>query len=641
MNENEIRVLENHVVNQIAAGEVVERPASVVKELVENSIDAGATAVTVEISEGGAQLIRVTDNGSGIVKEQAALAFTRHATSKIRKAEDLDGVTTMGFRGEALSSICAVARVEMVTKRAEEPTGLRLQIHGGEIVSQGDIGTVDGTTIIVRNLFYNTPARRKFLKRTSTEAGYISDIMERLALANPGIAFKFINTGAELMRTKGGGSLRAAVSQVYGREVEKLLMDVDFSEDALRVYGLAGKPELSRGSRAREHLFLNGRCVRSDLVRAAVEEAYKTKVGIGKFPFYILNLWTDPAFVDVNVHPAKLEVRFGNENLVYSAFLRAVDAALKRNVLIPLAQFSQREMPKAGSLADGRASALFSASPDVAEPPAGTGPSGPAPRPDSAHNPPARPDNNAEAAFMEEPARYTALSRDSRPVNNDLTEIIIDDSESAPEMPGFHNFMGYKILGQVFNTYWVVEQGSSVYIFDQHAAHERILYERFTAALDEGRVPSQPLLRPVAVRLTLSEAQLLAEYGDLFTRLGFELEQSPDVPGGSPIILKAVPFIFNAPLSEINFIEILDRLADRAPTDKSPLGKTAGGLKPEAVAMMACKAAVKGNAALTREEAAAMVEVFMTLENPFTCPHGRPTVIELTKRDLEREFGRT
>lgn len=574
---SEILVLGTELINKIAAGEVVERPASVAKELVENALDAGATRIVVEIADGGLELIKVSDNGTGIPAAQAATAFLRHATSKLPDESALGRILTMGFRGEALSSIAAVSMAEMQTKFKDEETGTKIQIHGGILQNAAEIALTGGTAITVRNLFYNTPARRKFLKKPGTEGSYVAEAVERLSLGRPDVSFTFINNKVEVFHTS-GASLRDAVLAVYGRDIAGKLLDVDLPRGRIRITGVAGKPECARGNRAMGNFFVNGRFIRHSTVRAAVEAAYKTKLTVGKFPVYVLNMDIPPDLVDVNVHPAKMEARFSRDVDVYPIMYGAVDAALKSGDLVPKISFNI-----------------------------------PTPKP-----PP-------EPVFAEATAAYQPSAMPEIP---DLQYIYIAPApDKAPPPPEFN------IVAQFFGVYWLVERvdGSACYIMDQHAVHERILYEEITQTLKSSGVISQRMISPVALKLSAAEARTVAEHRQLLINMGFEIEDMFD----DNIAIRSVPYIFDQPADPSFFAEILDALA--ASLDQNV---DMYDLRTEAISRLACRAAVKANDRLSPREARALIERALKLDNPFTCPHGRPVMVELGRKEIEKMFKR-
>lgn len=639
-----IRILDTKTINKIAAGEVVEGPKSVVKELVENAIDAGATAVTVEIKEGGISYIRIMDNGCGIPKEQVKTAFLRHATSKMSEIEDLEHIFTLGFRGEALASIAGVAQVEMLTKTRDEETATSIEISGGEIKNIQDTSCTEGTTITVKNLFYNVPARRKFLKKPATESGFVSDLMNKLALGHPEVSFRFINNDTTMLHTAGNGDLKASVFYVYGKEAANSMVPLEYKKGEYALSGLIGKPELSRGNRNYENLFINGRFIKNKVVATAVEDAYKTRLLIGKFPIFVLNFEMNPSQVDVNVHPAKLEVRFKNDDEIYEFFHDAVSKTLDQLVLIPqvgwdkapavktaekhieIEQQKIEDIPVYKSLPssftqDRAASGGMGKSVDQL-----------LNRQQGTQN---QVRQSAEA-FLIDPVivrenveitktqQKPLVNQISNPqiLNNQVGERVVE-----PKVEPF--FKQYKMIGQIFQTYWMIEQGECLYLIDQHAAHERILFEEFMNRFKEENMVSQKLLLPQMLNLTPSEIEVLRGNQSLLEGFGFEFETF----GQNQYALKAVPYLLKEPSGAGFFTEILDSLSEQKI-------RCVYDMKLLAVATMACKAAVKGHDRLSFQEAEAMIGRLLKLENPFTCPHGRPTIIEMTKYELEKKFKR-
>lgn len=636
-----IKLLDSKTINQIAAGEVVESPRSVVKELTENAIDAGAASVTVEIKEGGISYIRVTDDGCGIPKEEVRSAFLRHATSKLNRIEDLEHIFTLGFRGEALASIAAVAQVELLTKTAAEETGTKICISGGEIESIEDVACREGTSVTVKNLFYNVPARRKFLKKPAAESGNVSDLLHKLALGHPEVAIRYLNNGATVLHTAGNGDAKAAIFYVYGKEAANQMLPLAYEKGEYAVSGWIGKPELSRANRNYENLFINGRFIKNKVVAAAVEDAYKTKLLIGKFPVFVLELSVAPALVDVNVHPAKLEVRFKNDDEVYDFFYTAVSDALASAVLIP--RVTPEKKPT------GRASLEAFPKPTqetlFVQPQAVT---------EEKMEKPKQEQKKEEGIPQKSTAKQTVplpeksvtgmgggrsvdelLGRSSRPPVAEQAALpyskeIQKQQEAVPmvqrEKQPF--FREYRIIGQVFRTYWIVEQADRLYLIDQHAAHERVLYEELMGRLQAEELVSQRLLTPLMLQLTPAEEVTLRENQGLLEGFGFGLEEL-----GGHFALTAVPYLLREPDGIGFFTEILDRLAEERI-------RNVYDTKRMTVATMACKAAVKGHDVLSRTEAEALIHRLLGLEHPFTCPHGRPTIIEWSRYELEKMFKR-
>ena len=666
-----IRLLDSKTINKIAAGEVVESPKSVVKELTENAIDAGASSVTVEIKEGGISYIRVSDNGSGIPKEQVKSAFLRHATSKMTQIEDLEHIFTLGFRGEALASIAAVAQVEMLTKTREEETGTRILISAGEIEVMEDAACREGTSITVKNLFYNVPARRKFLKKPATESGYVSDLINKIALGHPEVAIQYINNGNTVLHTAGNNDPKTAVFYVYGKDAANNMLPISYKKGEYAVSGLIGRPELCRANRNYENLFINGRFIKNAVVSSAVEDAYKTKLIIGKFPVFVLNLEVEPALVDVNVHPAKLEVRFKNDDEVYEFFYHAVSKALQETVLIPKAVLEKKpkekqpqpeqqtlmEPPKKTEMPE-KAAAIPTEKPterpkmesvilskeekaqlDIPkmEKPLETRPTSVAGGRSVDELLKRKPsgfsvEQKAIPYLKKEPVKQetpkTELPK-AEPVKTEpprqAENPLPKEEKQEEKKPFFHD---YKIIGQVFRTYWIVEQGECLYLIDQHAAHERILYEELMNKFKEEKVVSQRMLTPLMLNLTPMETEVLRNNKELLESFGFELEDF-----GGRYALRSTPYLLQNPTGMGFFTDILDRLAEER------IGNVYD-TKILAVATMACKAAVKGHDVLSVREAEALIHQLLKLEHPFTCPHGRPTIVELTKYEMEKMFKR-
>lgn len=648
---SKIQVLDPVTIDKIAAGEVVERPASIVKELAENAIDAGATAITVEIEEGGISYIRIADNGCGIEREEVPSAFLRHSTSKIRTVDDLIHIHSLGFRGEALSSIAAVSQVELITKTAEETFGTRYRIAGGKEEGLEETGAKDGTTFVIRQLFYNTPARRKFLKTPMTEASHVSELMTRMALSHPEISFQFINNGQSRIHTSGNGSLKDVIYHIYGREIAMNLIEIQTEAGDVKISGFLGKPVISRGNRNFENYFINGRYVKNQIVSKAIEDAYKDFTMQHKYPFVALQITMPGEEVDVNVHPAKLEIRFQNQQAVYNAVYEAVDRGLRKEELIPQVKLEEpKEIPRA----------------DVPSP-------APAPMPKKETKPPQAPakeernldyfmqkmkervaayhnrESSAEVAAKDqifrplqqadrirEAAVYANLSSVGEkaekkmenqtgeqvpPRQMDLFEEKFLDREIRAE---------YHLIGQVFDTYWLVEFQDNLYIIDQHAAHERVLYERTLKSMKTREYTSQMISPPVILDLGMQEAALLREYMDRFLRIGFEIEEF----GQDSFAVRAVPDNLFSLAKKDLLLQMIDSLSDEVSRKLSP------ELIDEKVASMSCKAAVKGKMKLSAAEADALIGELLTLDNPYHCPHGRPTIIAMSRRELEKKFKR-
>ena len=644
-----IQVLDQITIDKIAAGEVIERPASIVKELVENAIDAGSTAVTVEIKEGGISFIRITDNGCGIPKEEVPLAFLRHSTSKIRSVEDLTTVASLGFRGEALSSIAAIAQVELITKQRDSMLGTCYRIGGGVEKSIEDAGARDGSTFLIRNIFYNTPARRKFLKTPMTEAGHVNELMIRLALSHPEVSFEFINNGQTKLHTSGNGKLKDTIYNLFGREIAMNLLEVDAEYAGLKVTGFVGKPLVSRGNRNYENYFINGRYVKSNIIAKAIEDGYKEFIMQHKYPFTVLHFVVNGADVDVNVHPTKMELRFSNQQQVYNFVYDAVRMAFQEKELIPKVELPEVKVPQTSQ-------SIVKPVVDLNKIPK-----------EPLRNTSAKPVQPVERNldfFMEKMKERVASyhSQTSQAEVKDVkgihrAEVQIDriretvnygkqeETKSEPvkqeEKPEQLNLfeeklltkeaiIEHKIIGQLFDTYWLVEFNEQLYIIDQHAAHERVLYEKTLNGMKTREFTSQYLSPPIVLNLTMQEEEVLSTHINEFTNIGFEIEPF----GGSSYAVRAVPDNLFSIAKKDLLIEMLDGLVEGIHSSVAP------DLIAEKVASMSCKAAVKGNSRLSRAEVEVLIGELLKLENPYHCPHGRPTIISMTKRELEKKFKR-
>ena len=687
-----IQVLDQKTIDQIAAGEVIERPASVVKELVENSIDAGATAVTVEIRDGGTSLIRVTDNGSGIEQDQVAVAFLRHSTSKIRAVEDLFHVASLGFRGEALSSIASIAMVELITKTADADVGVRYVIEGGTERKLEEMAAPDGTTFLVRSLFYNTPARRKFLKSPMTEAGYVSELVERLALSHPDISFQFINNGQTKLHTSGNHNLKDVIYHIYGRDVAANLAEIDAVQGSVRICGYIGKPVISRGNRGYENYFINGRYIRSNVIARGIEEGYRTFMMQHKYPFTALHFTIDGKLLDVNVHPTKMELRFSNQEELYRFVRDTVRQGLMERELIPevkLTEEPEKEETEKSIQPGGARTALeqdtftarkspaqnasaFQESPAQAAPVAQESPaqSGSAPQErnleyfmaqmrkrvteefrqknQQAENCPAEEEPKEQS--KEEPKEQQVPG--GQPVERSFGGSVLRENgsyEAGTEKPLVEEVRikeseqldlfeqrllnpaaksDIRIIGQLFETYWLVQFEDKFYMIDQHAAHEKVLYERTVKKLAKKEITSQMVSPPLILTLSMQEAAKLEEYREYFAELGFEIEPF----GGKEYAVSAVPANLFGLAEKDLFLELLDSL-------EYVNGKNTE-MVLDKIASMSCKAAVKGNQRMSTAEAQALIEELLTLENPYNCPHGRPTIISMTKQEIEKKFKR-
>lgn len=657
-----IQVLDQETINKIAAGEVIERPASVVKELMENAIDAMATAITVEIKEGGISFIRITDNGTGIPKDEVKTAFLRHATSKIKSALDLITVSSLGFRGEALSSIGAVSMVELVTKQKEDFLGTRYEISGGKEGNMEEIGVPDGTTFIVRNLFFNVPARKKFLKTAMTEAGYINDIVCRMAMSHPEISIRFINNGKHVLHTNGNGNLKDVIYTIYGKDIALNLIELNTETENMRISGFIGKPVICRGNRTYENYFINGRYIKSNIINKAIEEGYRNFMMQHKYPFTAIQFSVNQELLDVNVHPAKMELRFRNAEEIYPAVINAIADALREKELIQETVF-EPEDKKAKSLKQETKPKELKKTPEFFETNRMMETERPK-EPKELHS------ENVKVTFNTKTNEVEKFERKStqNPVLNeqnksqDITEgvqnaeknivytkkQIVQPEKTVAEESNYsitkpeqmelfddkllskESKIKHQIIGQIFDTYWIVQFGDKMFIIDQHAAHEKVLYERTVKRLKDRQTLSQTINPPIILSLSMREEQAVKEYMDYFRKLGYELEEF----GGHEYAVRAVPFdLFSVAKKEL-LMEIIDDLSDESAIRKQ------SSLILDRVASMSCKAAVKGNNKLSFQEANALIDELMTLDNPYNCPHGRPTIISMSKYELERKFKR-
>lgn len=601
-----IALLDQATIDKIAAGEVVERPSSVVKELVENAIDAGSTAITVEIKDGGISLIRISDNGSGIDPSDIKTAFLRHSTSKIRSVDDLLTIHSLGFRGEALSSISAVSMVELLTKTQSSLSGIRYVIEGGVEKGMEDAASPDGTTFYVRNLFYNTPARKKFLKSPITEAGYIHELMIRLALSHPEISFKFVNNGQTKLHSSGNHSLKDVIYQVYGRETANSMVEINTSENGISVKGYIGKPNVFRGNRNFETYFVNGRYIKSSLIAKGIEDAYKGYLMQHQYPFCVLQIEMDGSDLDVNVHPTKMELRFSNQQMLYDLMFRCVREGLNRKEYIP--QVTVEEPEKKAPNPQERNLEYFLAQMKERV------------KADYAGRENKSPYEPKYSHIKEPKLPYNVPAAKPEPEQMELFDKKLLSKENIPD---------HKIIGQLFETYWLVEFDGKLFIIDQHAAHEKVLYERTLKELKNKQHTSQILSPAIVLSLSMQEEALLKKYLQHFTDLGYEIEHF----GGMEYQICAVPGnLYNINKQEL-FIEILDNLSELS-------GKNDPDLILEKIASMSCKAAVKGNMRLSRIEIENLIGELLTLDNPYQCPHGRPTIISMSKTEIEKKFKR-
>ena len=701
-----IVLLDELTINKIAAGEVIERPASVIKEMVENSIDAGATNVTVEIKNGGISFIKVTDNGKGIAKDDLEIAFERHATSKIRSAEDLDTVTSMGFRGEALASIAAIANVEMISKTQEQEIGYKVVVEAGDVLEKEEAGCRTGTTITVKNLFFNTPVRYKFLKKDYTESGYIEDVVTRIALVNPNIAIKLINTGKTVIQTNGNGNIKDVIYSIYGKDVANGVMEVSYNYEDIKVTGVIGKPEIARSNRSNQLFFVNKRYIKDKTLTAATEQAYKGLIPIGKFGFVVLNLEINPASVDVNVHPAKLEVRFQEESKVFQSIYHAIKDTLlkgeliansgdeqKQGELFAFRKQNEKQIEKytneESKIKTNIIEDIYNQKNEHTQEIKTINPTNEMEKVDSSNvleklnqikekivqemngqvqekdteNKEGIAEISSNLELKEPEVKYELEEKgiediqekeknenEPKDFNQMYTETfgispiqekqekkeetdaidIVKDNVSMFENVEELKKPVYKFIGIVFKTYIILEIGKEMYILDQHAAHERIMYERVKRNYySDEQKDSQMLLLPDIITLTHKEMDIANENMQLFEKAGFTLEEF----GDNTIKLTGVPTVCVDLDTKELFLETLDEI--------NTVARTAKQEKEEKfIATVACKAAVKANMALTVEEVEKLMDQLFELPNPFTCPHGRPTVIKMTKYDIERKFAR-
>ncbi len=714
-----IKVLDQNTINKIAAGEVIEKPSSVIKELVENSIDSGATAVTVEVKGGGLSFLRVTDNGAGIKKDEVKLAFLRHATSKLVTVEDLLSISSLGFRGEALASIAAVAQVEMITKTADDVTGLRYQIHGGKEISSEEIGAPGGTTIIVRNLFYNTPARKKFMKTDATETSYIYDLMCRICMSHPEISFKFIANGTDKLFTSGNGKLRDIIYHIYGRDITSNLLEINVENDYMKISGYIARPCISRGNRSFEGYYVNHRYIKSAVLTKAIEDAFRTFVMIHKFPFTEINFQVRPDLLDVNVHPTKMELKFANSQDIYSFTYNAIRETLLFKELIPDVApgkdpkpetFKQRDVGKAPEAFENKRREAIVRAEERTVPQSQPEQHRPA-------EPQSQPEQLSSAETQTSPQQLCPIEpqTSSQPVhpvieiidetsssnnkgsdvidnnktekpagnyiyadrNNDLERAIVQNRNVVNESPAYtasaparpsvtaatqdstvsaasdaayieeagkkyvqqdmfqEKFLTkearakHRLIGQLFKTYWLIEYDGKFFIMDQHAAHEKVKYEELMENYKNKKIYSQYLMPPAVVTLSAAEIEFLHENMEMFEALGYQIENF----GGREFKLNAVPDnLFGLDGREL----FIDFISDASSSAK----KVTIDTFIHKLSTMACKAAIKGNTEISFKEADALIDQLLKLENPYTCPHGRPTVISMTEAEIEKKFKR-
>lgn len=599
-----IHLLDESTINQIAAGEVVERPSAVVKELIENAIDAGSSAITAEIKEGGLSLIRITDNGMGIAKDDIAVAFMRHATSKIKIAEDLFSVKSLGFRGEALSSIAAVSQVELISKEPAALNGYRYIIEGGKEKSLEEIGCPSGTTIIIRNLFYNTPARRKFLKAAATEAAYVNDLIERLMVSHPNISFRFIVNNQIRLQSSGNNNIKDILYHIYGRDISKELLPVEYQSPDVTISGYISKPTINRSNRNFENFFINGRYIKNSIIIRAIEDAYKPFMMQHKYPFTSLYYEIPPSLLDVNIHPQKLELKLNNGDEIYEMTYNLIKDALSQKELIPKVNISNdnntKEKPINKKLPEpfekNRISQL-----------------------------------KALETLAQKPDNYPSSLADNKVIQvMEQIDFFASKEDQPAAFLSEEAVKEHRIIGQIFSTYWLVEYQKELYIIDQHAAHEKILYERIISATKDYN-PSQMLMPPIVLTLSIREQEAIKANKDTLDKLGYEIEHF----GGNEFSVRAVPAdLYNLSDKDL-LLEFIDELTDEITTRQA---------KPESllekVASMACKAAVKANHSFSTDEAFALIKELLSLDNPYHCPHGRPVIIAMSQYELEKKFKR-
>lgn len=676
-----IKLLDKATIDKIAAGEVIERPSSVVKELLENSIDAGATAITVEIKEGGIDFIRVTDNGCGIPKEQVKTAYLRHATSKIDTAEDLEGILSLGFRGEALSTIAAVSQTEMITKTSDSLTGIKYVIHGGAEIEFKEVGVPDGTTIVVRNLFYNTPARKKFLKTPMTEGSYIQDLVLKLALSRPEISFKLIINNQTKINTAGNGSLKDAVYQLFGRDITANLIPISYSAEDIKISGFIGKPFISRGNRGLENYFINKRYIKSNIINRAIEEGYRTFVMQHKFPFTVMYIELPAEKCDVNVHPTKMEFKYDNEKGLFEVITRAVREALTHKEIIPKSAEENLNLDKAIKLKTeetATASKQASSKPQINvnankysptynileslkkstdegiditnlikdEGAVYTSSSNTEQKNTQADNSNIKSKDIQAQAVNEKITAYKTLS--DKPVTNSAIKAYVKAENAAKEMKENPEIITgkqtslfddefltekarkkHRVIGQVFDTYWLIQYENNLYIMDQHAAHEKVKYEELVANLNNKEILSQQLMPPLVLTVSYAERQAILEHYDLFMKIGYDIEEF----GGNEFKINAVPSNLYGINERQVFMEFVGSLINNS-------GYVSNDLFVKKLSTMACKAAIKGNMNISFAEADALIDQLLKLDNPYTCPHGRPTIISMSEAELEKKFKR-
>lgn len=632
---SQIHVLDDATINQIAAGEVVERPSAVVKELIENAMDAGANAITAEIKEGGLSFIRITDNGAGIAKEDIPLAFLRHATSKIKNAVDLMSVISLGFRGEALSSISAVAQVELITKTPTALNGYRYVIEGGEEKVFEEIGCPTGTTIIVRNLFFNTPARRKFLKSVTTEGSHISDLMERLIISHPGVSFKYIYHNQVKLQSSGNHNSKDILYHVYGRDIAKELLALNFKTNELMISGYIGKPVINRGNRNYENYFINGRYIKSSVITKAIEDAFKPFMMQHKYPFTSLYFEIAPELIDVNVHPQKMEIRLKNADTVYQSTYQAITDTLSGKEMIPKVILSQEKSEEVKQVTipepfeTVRRKAYGYLNNPLVEHPLDERLA--EAKADYVSNIDVKPSKEWITKSLKESKEINEMDAPIKHDKEQLTLFPGNLKEAEPKFLSTQALPQHRIIGQVFSTYWLVEFQKELYIIDQHAAHEKVLYERILAGVKNKSVHAQQLLPPIVLSLTLKEQTVILQQKEVLRSLGYEIEQF----GGNEFSVRAVPAnLFVSDEKEL-LLAFIDELSQEIAVTASNITSIT-----EKIASLSCKAAIKANHVFSVLEAQELIKELLSLENPYHCPHGRPVIVSMSQFELERKFKR-
>lgn len=677
-----IKLLDKTTIDKIAAGEVIERPSSVVKELLENSIDAQATSITVEIKEGGTSFIRVTDNGCGIPKDEVRTAYMRHATSKIETADDLYGVASLGFRGEALSTIAAVSQTEMITKTAYDLTGIKYVIHGGEEIEYAEVGVPDGTTIVVRNLFFNTPARKKFLKTPMTEGSYIQDLVQKLAMSHPEISFRLISNGQTKMETPGNGKIKDTIYQLFGRDITSNLIEINHKDKDISITGYIGKPFISRGNRGLENYFINNRYIKSNIINRAIEEGYKTFVMQHKFPFTVLYIELPAEKCDVNVHPTKMEFKYDNERELFEVITKTIREALTHKEIIPKSDYNTSQKtdkttntepaPKIRPaepyektrLNTIKPAGAYSASYNILE---------------TLRQSEKKEDNIALKLTEETKEQVKIELSTAKETNTDVKEEIAKKvsqkepigtySASGKKNPVYTDYSDpdnaalnilndkdvtykaedenkqtslfdddfltekarttHRLIGQLFDTYWLIEYNKNLYIMDQHAAHEKVKYEELLKSMNDKEVFAQQIMPPMVVTVSYAEREAILEHFDLFFKVGFDIEEF----GGNEFKINAVPSNIYDLHGRTMFLEFVGSLINNS-------GYVSNDIFVKKLSTMACKAAIKGNTQISYQEANQLIEQLLKLDNPYTCPHGRPTIISISERELEKKFKR-